>query len=212
LSTQTTKKRLNRAGTLTASLANEEARWEVTAAEFGHLMECLVGDVFIGAAYVSYLGAFTGPYRLELVGRWSERLRELGVPVSDKYTLLSTLASPVEVREWSIWGLPTDSVSVDNGILVTRGRRWPLMIDPQGQANKWVKHMEASKGDMRVTRQTDPTFLRTLETAIRMGTAVLCEDVGEVLDPSLEPILQKQVFKQGNRLLMRVGDPLVTPL
>jgi len=28
-------------------------------------------------------------------------------------------------------GLPSDGVSVDNGILVTRGRRWPLMIDPQ---------------------------------------------------------------------------------
>lgn len=35
-----------------------------------------------------------------------------------------------------IQGLPTDSVSVDNAILVTDGRRWPLMIDPQNQANK----------------------------------------------------------------------------
>ena len=33
-------------------------------------------------------------------------------------------------------GLPTDSVSVDSAILVTSGRRWPLMIDPQSQANK----------------------------------------------------------------------------
>jgi dynein heavy chain len=23
--------------------------------------------------------------------------------------------------------------------LVTRGRRWPLMIDPQLQANRWIK-------------------------------------------------------------------------
>jgi dynein heavy chain len=29
-----------------------------------------------------------------------------------------------EVREWNIWGLPTDNVSIDNGILVTRGKRW----------------------------------------------------------------------------------------
>lgn len=35
-----------------------------------------------------------------------------------------------------VQGLPTDSVSVDNAVMVTSGRRWPLMIDPQCQANK----------------------------------------------------------------------------
>lgn len=32
------------------------------------------------------------------------------------------------------------------------------------------------------------------------------EDVGEVLDPALEPILNKALFKQGNRTLIRLGD------
>ena len=34
-------------------------------------------------------------------------------------------------------GLPVDAFSIDNGIIVNNTRRWPLMIDPQGQANKW---------------------------------------------------------------------------
>ena len=34
------------------------------------------------------------------------------------------------------------SYSVDNAIIVMSANRWPLMIDPQGQANKWVKNME----------------------------------------------------------------------
>lgn len=38
------------------------------------------------------------------------------------------------------------------------------------------------------------------------GSPCLLEDVGEVLDPSLEPILQRCVFKQGGRLLIRLGD------
>ena len=48
------------------------------------------------------------------------------------------------MREWNIWGLPRDAFSTENGVIVTRGRRTPLMIDPQMQALKWVKNMEAA--------------------------------------------------------------------
>jgi len=69
--------------------------------------------------------------RDELVAGWVSKCQELQIPVSPSCTLRGTLASPVEVRDWVMAGLPSDGVSVDNGILVTRGRRWPLMIDPQ---------------------------------------------------------------------------------
>jgi len=41
---------------------------------------------------------------------------------------------------------------------------------------------------------SDSNFLRTLENSIRIGNPVLLEDIGEFLDPSLEPILLKQTF------------------
>lgn len=49
--------------------------------------------------------------------------------MSDNCILRGILVLSVEVREWSIWGFSVDDVSVDNGILVIRGRRWFLMID-----------------------------------------------------------------------------------
>jgi dynein heavy chain len=52
------------------------------------------------------------------------------------------LGDPVSIREWGIKGLPSDSLSVENGIMTTITKRWPLMIDPQSQANKWIKNME----------------------------------------------------------------------
>lgn len=59
------------------------------------------------------------------------KCQELAIPVSQNCTLRGTLASPVEVREWLLAGLPSDGTSIDSSILVTRGKRWPLMIDPQ---------------------------------------------------------------------------------
>lgn len=34
------------------------------------------------------------------------------------------------IREWNINGLPNDDLSIENGIVMFKARRWPLMIDP----------------------------------------------------------------------------------
>ena len=52
----------------------------------------------------------------------------------------------------------------------------------------------------------DPTFMRTMENCVRLGTPCLLEEVGETLDPSLEPILLRQVFVSGGRAVIRLGD------
>jgi dynein heavy chain len=65
--------------------------------------------------------------------------------------------------------------------------------------------MEA-KNRLAVTRLTHPNMLRTLENCIRIGQPLLLEDIGEFLDPALEPVLQKAVFKQSGRLLIHLGD------
>ena len=102
------------------------------------------------------------------------------------------------IREWQIWGLPVDDYSTENGILATRGKRWPLMIDPQNAGQRLGQGMEAERdqGDQG-QRPDDPAHAR--ERHPRSGTPVLLEDVGEELDPALEPVLQKQVYKQGGR-------------
>ena len=58
------------------------------------------------------------------------------------------MAKPTSVREWNIQGLPNDSFSTENGVIVTSSSRWPLMVDPQGQAIKWIKNMESVRVSM----------------------------------------------------------------
>lgn len=40
----------------------------------------------------------------------------------------------------------------------------------------------------------------------RIAGAVVCQDVLEELDPSIEPVLSKAIIKQGNREVVRLGD------
>ncbi|GFO48624.1 dynein heavy chain 6, axonemal-like [Plakobranchus ocellatus] len=200
-----TAARLKRSSKLTAALADEQVRWEESVAEFTVQLNNVVGDVFIAAACVAYYGAFTATYRYQLVLDWTKRLEELSIPVTPGLTLVSVLADNYAIRQWNADGLPRDQVSTENAILVTRGRRWPLMIDPQEQANRWIRNKEAAFR-LKVVKMTDSNFLRTLEACIRTGVPVLLEDVGETLDPALEPVLLKQTFIQGGRLLIRLGD------
>jgi dynein heavy chain, axonemal len=111
------------------------------------------------------------------------------------FSLNATLGNPVKIRAWQIAGLPVDSFSVDNGIIATNARRWPLCIDPQSQANKWIKNMERDNR-LAVVKLQDSNYTRTLENAIQFGTPVLLENINEELDPVLDNILLKATFKQ----------------
>ena len=78
----------------------------------------------------------------------------------------------------------------------------------QGQANKWIKRMEEPR-QLKVVKLTDSTFMRDLETGIQFGTPVLLENVGEELDPALEPLLLRATFKQGGVLCMKLGESVL---
>eukprot|EP00040_Diaphanoeca_grandis_P037865 m.251013 g.251013 ORF g.251013 m.251013 type:complete len:2401 (+) comp33890_c0_seq1:2-7204(+) len=197
--------KLQRAEQLIGGLGGEKTRWSEAAASLGETYTRLTGDVLISAGLVSYLGAFTSVYRNTQCDAWVEACKEANIPCSPKFSLGAVLGDPVMIRQWTLAGLPTDSFSTDNGIIVANAKRWPLMIDPQGQANKWVKNMEKANR-LAVIKLSDANFVRTLENSIQFGMPVLLENVAEELDSILEPILLKQLFKDGNTMCIKLGD------
>ena len=42
----------------------------------------------------------------------------MNIPCTDNVTLNMVLGEPVKVRQWNIFGLPTDSFSVENAIII----------------------------------------------------------------------------------------------
>ena len=60
-----------------------------------------------------------------------------------------------------------------------------------------------------VVKLTDKDFLRSLENAVRFGKPCLLENIGEELEPALEPILLQQTFKQGGSTVIKLGDSVI---
>jgi dynein heavy chain len=123
--------KLERAEKLIGGLGVERERWGVAASELGARYDLLTGDMLLAAAAITYLGAFTASYRDSALSGWADRCSSAAIPASPVFSLESSLGDPVRIREWAIAGLPADSFSVANAIMVANSRRWPLMIDPQ---------------------------------------------------------------------------------
>uniref|UniRef100_A0A8C4EEV4 Dynein axonemal heavy chain 12 n=1 Tax=Dicentrarchus labrax TaxID=13489 RepID=A0A8C4EEV4_DICLA len=199
-------RKLERAEKLIGGLGGEKTRWSKAADDLQSTYDNLTGDVLISAGVIAYLGAFTAGFRQDCTKSWTKLCQK--IPSSDDFSLSKTLGDPIKIRAWNIAGLPSDSFSIDNGVIVSNSRRWPLMIDPQGQANKWVKNSEKDS-NLSVIKLTDGDYMRTLENCIQFGTPLLLENVGEELDPSLEPLLLKQTFKQGGVDCIRLGESVI---
>jgi dynein heavy chain len=196
--------KLDRASKLLGGLGGEKSRWNAAVTTLDADFVNITGNILISSGVIAYLGAFYSSYREQAIQAWTASCMARKVPCSEKFMLKNVLGDAVQTRSWVIDGLPNDNFSIDNAIIINNSRRWPLMIDPQGQANKWVKKME-EKNKLSVIKPAD-NYSRVLETALSFGQPVLLENVNEELDPALEPILLKQVFKKSNVSVIKFGD------
>ena len=193
---------LIRAEKLLNGLESESKRWEKAVGELNIDLHDLVGNIMVCTACCQYVGVFTDKYRNKLKQAWIRFCTQNNIPISSDLSLERILTDPVTVREWNLNGLPADKLSIENGIYTTNAKRWPLLIDPQSQGNRWIKKNEG----LKVVKQSQDKYLQILENAIRLGAPVLIENAGEELDPALEPILLKQIFKRGGQWVLKLGE------
>ncbi|CCW64140.1 unnamed protein product [Phytomonas sp. EM1] len=198
--------RLGRAAQLMTGLSAEQGRWSETILALEEERAGHVGRIALAASFVAYLAPFTQPYRARMLRAWVDACRALHVPIGKGDTFdVAKIVDPVRIRAWGQQGLPQDAFSIENGVVVTKSRRWCLCIDPQAQAAGWIRALE-KENELCVIKLTDANYMRILEAAIRRGLPVLIENVEESLDATLDPILLRQTYHSQGRLLIKVGD------
>jgi len=168
----------------------------------------LVGDVAKACAFVSYCGPFNSDFRAKLLEEYFHTdLVAKEIPVSPDLLLTEFLVDPVTVGEWNLEGLPADELSIQNGIMVTRSSRYPLMIDPQGQAISWIKTREPELLTQNcVITLSHPNLKDALKWPMQEGFPVLIESIENEVDPMLDPILERQIIIKGRNKLIILAD------
>jgi dynein heavy chain len=134
------QKKLERAEALIGGLGGEKMRWTQAAQDLGAQYENLTGDVLLSSSVVAYLGAFTASFRQVILNRnfilkiywiyvndsffkeqvveWCKFVESKNISRSKHFSLIGTLGDPVKIRSWNIAGLPSDTFSVENGIIL----------------------------------------------------------------------------------------------
>merc|ERR1719506_1425704 len=94
--------------------------------------------------------------------------------------------------------------------MVTRSSRYPLMVDPQGQALRWIKRREQERismsSGMAVTTLSNPRLKDCIEFTMGEGLVLIIENVENEVDPMLDPLLDKAIIKKGKNFYINISD------
>eukprot|EP00767_Chilomastix_cuspidata_P001620 gnl/Chilomastix_cuspidata/1746.p1 GENE.gnl/Chilomastix_cuspidata/1746~~gnl/Chilomastix_cuspidata/1746.p1 ORF type:complete len:4985 (-),score=1600.97 gnl/Chilomastix_cuspidata/1746:1376-14452(-) len=203
---KTVKKKVDRAIALMDSLSGERQRWQAQNEEWKQSARTFAGDMILSSAFAAYSGSFPQDIRLSLVSSWKAILVDSGIDVNEDLIIHEFLSFANDRDNWLSNGLPNDDISIANAAVMLQARdstnakesdlvlrcATPLFVDPSGQATQWLKHQFGDK--LKLTSFLSPTFVRSLEQAVRFGMMLLVEDA-EHFDPIVNPLLEIKALR-----------------
>ena len=195
------KLKLSRAEQLITLLSTEKERWEKTVTEYYKEIDNLIGDCIIAASSIAYNGPFTYEYRVRLEKQWLVKIKELDIVCSPDATMKGKLEDKIKLREWTVNGLPQDNLSIENAIIIEYTKRFPLIIDPQGQGSNFLKKQGKRSTGIEICKANDPNLMSIIAGCIKLDKMCLLEGVGIYLDPALDIILA-----QGNNEKIKLAE------
>lgn len=196
--------RVERSVALLKSLSHEQTRWDGSSESFKVQMSTIVGDVLLTSAFMAYAGYYDQAMRNNLFNTWMSHLQSANIKFKDDLARIEYLSNADERLQWHASSLPSDDLCIENAVMLKRFNRYPLIIDPSGQATEFIMNMYK---DRKITKTSflDNSFRKNLESALRFGNPILIQDV-ENYDPILNPVLNREIRRTGGRVLITMGD------
>ena len=196
--------KVERSEKLLINLSSEKERWSKQMNEFKININNLLGDTFLSSSFLAYIGFYDAFYRKYLKEKARQISKQNEIISSNDFDEVEWLTKANDKAIWQNCKLPNDNICLENATILQRFNRYPLIIDPAGQATEFIKTYYATK-KLTSTTFTDSSFLKLLENALRFGYPILVQDV-EKIDPIMNSLLNKEIHKQSGRNLIRIGD------
>ena len=204
------KKQLGAAEQLVVGLEIEKINWEDRLQRLKFSCQTMTGDVLLSAGIIAYLGIFPIQYREKTIEGWLEFIQSSDIQVDPKFELKRILSDELSIGQWLTQHLPNDDFSIENAIIMSNSRRFPLFVDPQGQAITWIKTME--KESLRVIKPTleSTRMQHFIINALELGLPLLYENAGTALDPVVMSLLENKRRRIGRTEQLRLQNQWIT--
>ena len=184
----TAENTLQAAQQLLGQLSGENERWRQQVQILEKELSLVPARALISSAYLVYLGGANETVREIQLREWLS-----GFKLQD-YSFKNFLSREQEMLTWKKEGLPADTLSMENAIMIMNTLRTPLIIDPATQASEWLKNsLKKSNDNVEVLNNQDSKFNTNLELSIRFGKILIIQEV-DGIESMLIPILRKDLI------------------
>ncbi|XP_074111940.1 dynein axonemal heavy chain 7 [Cotesia typhae] len=199
------EQKLEKAEALIQSLGGEKSKWMATADRLKMAFDNLPGDLLLSCGIIAYLAPYHPAYRDDAVRRWKSYIESLKIFCSPEFDFIAVAESEITVNTWNFYRLPKNRFSIENAVVSKNSLRSCLFIDPQNQANSWIRKME-QKNNLKVLKLVNTEFLVEVQKSIQLGQPVLLENIEEDFIDYLECILSEKIYKIDEQLHQEINN------
>ena len=206
------KDNLDKATKLINNLSGEKENWINDSKKFDLQKKRLLGDCAIAAGFLAYAGPFNYEFRNDIINNvFKKDLLDKNIPFDESMDVIDFLIDETTKGVWATDKLPSDTLSIQNGILVENSSRYPLLIDPQNQAKTWLLTKNPGiTSDKTIYQQSQvlKKFEEIMAMRIEYGDKVIIEGIENEVDSKLDSVLEMNfISPPGSKTrLIKLGD------
>lgn len=107
-----------------SQLSGENERWKKQIISLEQELALVPVKSLLSSAYITYLGQANESMREKVLHEWLSMIR------ITEFNFRTFLSTESQLLTWKKEGLPADTLSMENAIMILNSNRTPLIIDP----------------------------------------------------------------------------------